>query len=198
VTAPPLTEVLDEARRLGLLGPGPVADHVAHAEGFMAAAPTAPRRFLDLGSGGGVPGLVLALAWPGAEAVLLDGSERRAAFLRRAVLALELGGRVMVVAERAEVVGRAKDWRASFDRVVARAFGSPAVTAECAAPFLAVGGDLLVSDPPGGEDRWPMPALALLGLVPQPQQQGTVRRLVQEVTCPGQYPRRRPGRPPLF
>ncbi|MEY2475536.1 MAG: rRNA (guanine527-N7)-methyltransferase [Actinomycetota bacterium] len=197
MNGPPLAEALDEARRLGLLGPGPVADHVAHAEGFTVAAPSAPGRFLDLGSGGGVPGLVLALAWPAAEVVLLDGSERRAAFLRRAVLALGLGGRVVVVAERAEVAGRSKDWRASFDRVVARAFGSPAVTAECAAPFLAVGGDLLVSDPPDGEDRWPVQGLARLGLVPQPQQ-GAIRRLVQEVRCPEQYPRRRPGRPPLF
>jgi 16S rRNA (guanine527-N7)-methyltransferase len=197
MTAPPLSEVLDEAKHLGLLGPGPVADHLAHAEGFVTAAATPPRRFLDLGSGGGVPGLVLAHAWPGAEGVLLDGSERRAAFLRRAVLALELGTRLEVVSARAEQAGRDARWRGGFDRVVARSFGPPAMTAECGAPFLAVGGDLLVSDPPDGEDRWPAAGLARLGLVPD-RPGAPVRRLVQRDVCPEAYPRRRPGHPPVF
>ncbi len=196
MAAPPLVEVLDEARRLGYLG-APVADHLAHAEGFVAAASVPPRRFLDLGSGGGVPGLALALAWPAAQAVLLDGSAARTAFLRRAVLTLGLEPRVSVVGERAEVAGRALAWRGGFDLVVARSFGPPALTAECAAPFLAVGGELLVSDPPGDEDRWPANGVVQLGLVPWPAS-GPVRRLVQEIACPEIYPRRRPGRPPLF
>jgi 16S rRNA (guanine527-N7)-methyltransferase len=197
VPAPPLSEVLHEARDLGLLGPGPIADHIGHAEGFVAARPAPPRRFLDLGSGGGVPGLVLAQAWPTAEGVLLDGGERRVAFLRRAVLALGLAPRIEVLAARAEVAGRDERWRQAFDRVVARSFGPPPLTAECAAPFLEVGGDLLVSDPPDGEDRWPAMGLAPLGLVPDPPG-GPVRRLVQASSCPATYPRRRPGHPPLF
>jgi 16S rRNA (guanine527-N7)-methyltransferase len=144
-----------------------------------------------------VPGLVLALAWPEAEGVLLDGSERRAAFLRRAVLALELGPRIGVLAVRAEVAGRDPRWRGSFDRVVARSFGSPSLTAECAAPLLEVGGDLLVSDPPGAHDRWPAVGVATVGLAPDPAG-GRVRRLVQREPCPAAYPRRRPGHPPLF
>jgi 16S rRNA (guanine527-N7)-methyltransferase len=197
VAAPPLEEVLTEARGLGLLGPGPVGAHIAQAQLFAAASPAPPGHFLDLGSGAGVPGLVLLRSWPESRASLLDGSDRRAAFLRRAVIRLGLEERAEVIAARAEEAGRDADLRGAFDLVVSRGFGPPALTAECAAPFLQVGGGLLVSDPPGGADRWPAPALAALGLVPDPIA-GPIRRLVQASACPDAYPRRRPARPPLF
>lgn len=107
-----------------------------------------PARVLDLGSGGGLPGLVLAALWPWATVVLLDAQHRRTVFLCEAVRRLGLHTRVQVVNGRAEVLGRDETLRASFDSVVARAFGRPAVTAECAAPFLRVGGVLVVSEPP--------------------------------------------------
>src|SRR6478735_807025 len=63
-----VAEVLERSRALGFLGPGPVADHLRHAQVFAAALRSAPApapvdgvvRVLDLGSGGGLPGLVLA------------------------------------------------------------------------------------------------------------------------------------------
>src|SRR4051812_34590597 len=58
-----LIETLEEARTAGFLGPGPVEPHIRHAQGFAAAVVAAlgrePANFADLGSGGGVPGLVL-------------------------------------------------------------------------------------------------------------------------------------------
>jgi 16S rRNA (guanine527-N7)-methyltransferase len=84
-----------------------------------------------------------------------------------------------------------------MDMVVARSFGPPATVAECAAPFLRVGGVLLVSEPPGAPDRWPAPGLEQLGLVPGSVVEG-IRRLEQVALCPPQLPRRTPGRPPLF
>src|SRR4051794_36896370 len=80
-----LVAVLEESRRLGFLGPGPVDVHIAHALAFTAGRPEATRA-VDLGSGGGVPGLVLAqLAWPQCRWVLVDSMVRRCAFLREAV-----------------------------------------------------------------------------------------------------------------
>lgn len=143
-----LIEELERSQRLGFLGPAPVDAHLAHARGFAVAVEAPPTRFLDLGSGGGVPGLVLAELWPGAQAVLLEAGERRCGFLREAVGRLGLDGRVAVVRQRAEEAGRSPTWRGGFDLVVARSFGPPAVTAECAAPFLRVGGRLVVSEPP--------------------------------------------------
>jgi 16S rRNA (guanine527-N7)-methyltransferase len=121
---------------------------------------------LDLGSGAGVPGLVLAHVWPQARITLLDARERRGAWLRAAVAALDLAARVEVVVGRAETLARS-ELREAFDLVVARGFGSPAVTAECATGFLREAGRLSVSEPPDGPSgRWPTDVLAGLGLGP--------------------------------
>ncbi len=191
-----LVPVLDEARARGFLGPGPVEAHVAHALGFAAVIePVVPDVALDLGSGGGLPGLVLALVWPSATWVLLDAGQRRTAFLSEAVAALDLGDRVTVERARAEECGRHPDRRARFDLVTARSFGPPAVVAECAAPFLRVGGLLVVSGPPeAADDRWPAEGVALVGLASR--RPGVVTGtahfevLEQGSPCPDRFPRR--------
>lgn len=77
------------------------------------------RRIVDLGSGAGLPGLMLALALPENELVLLEGQAKRAGFLRQAVLELEISN-VLVV--ETPVLALTDSGR--FDAVVARAFGS--------------------------------------------------------------------------
>jgi 16S rRNA (guanine527-N7)-methyltransferase len=164
-------------------------------------------RVLDLGSGGGVPGLVLGVQRTDLRLTLLDVGARRCAFLRQAVISLAgLADRVDVVEGRAELLGRDASLRGAFDAVVSRSFGSPAVTAECAAPFLKVGGRLLVSEPPdpdASDRRWPSDGLALVGLCDEGRRDEAgygVRVLTQELPCPDVYPRRVgvPGKRPLF
>ena len=204
---PALVEVLEEGRRRGLLGPGPVETHIRHAHGFVDAAGGAPSAgtALDLGSGGGIPGLVLAAAWPASSWILLDGRARSAAFLVEAVGRLELGARVRVHEGRAEEAAHDPALRGMTELVVARGLGSPAVTAECGAGFLAVGGRLVVSEPPGSTgSRWPAAALAVLGMGPaEVVESGAGYRyavLRQQTPCPRGYPRRVgiPGKRPLF
>lgn len=189
-----LAALLERARSLGVLGPAPVAAHIAHAEAFVRAwGAVPPARALDLGSGGGIPGLVLATRWPTTSVALVEASNRRAAFLQRAVVALGMEERVWVVHDRAEVVGRVPGLRGTFDVVCARAFGPPAVTAECGAPFLRVGGQLIVSEPPQLDPaRWPPSGLARLGLrlVEVREEGARVVVCVQEEPCPERYPRR--------
>jgi len=200
VTPALLLGVLEEARQAGFLGPGPVTRHVELAGAFVAAAPP-PAWGVDLGSGGGVPGLVLAQAWPDSRWVLLDRSARRTAFLRRAVVRLGWTHRVEVRTGDAELTGTDPDHRGRHDLVVARSFGPPAVTAECAAPMLQVGGRLVVSEPPDTDpDRWPAASLAELGLaarrvVPAPAR---VQVLEQVAACPGRFPRRTAAKRPLW
>jgi 16S rRNA (guanine527-N7)-methyltransferase len=135
---------------------------------------------------------------------LVEASVRRAGFLRAAVRDLGLEDRVGVVEERAEGVGRMTEYRGTFDLVVARSFGSPAVLAECAAPLLRAGGRAVVSEPPGGApDRWPASGLAPLGMAPGPsvQAEGAAYQVLrQDTPCPDRWPRRVgvPAKRPLF
>ena len=220
---PPLGQVLEEARAAGFLGPGPVDAHLRHAEGFVAVCrslwpdgPTPPV-LLDLGSGGGLPGLVVATRWPEATLVLLDAQGRRTAFLSGAVRRLGLEARVSVRQDRAEVAGRDPGLRGHFDGVLARSFGRPAVVAECAAPLLKPGGWLVVSEPPADSSdpspeppddppeppvRWPIEPLCQLGLVPDRlvHEEFDYQTLRQADRCPDRFPRRDgvPAKRPLF
>lgn len=159
----PLRGVLEDAQRIGLLGPQPVETHILHTQAWADALAPAP--LLDLGSGAGVPGIVLATLWPDVSVALLDGQTRRTAWLRTAVARLGLDSRVQVLEGRAEDLGHDPNLRERYPLVVARGFGPAATTAECGTAFTAVGGALSVSEPPGGAgDRWPEAELEGLGL----------------------------------
>lgn len=197
-----LDELLQESRHWGYLGPGPLKPQIEHARAF-ALGVEAPERALDLGSGGGLPGLVLADLWPDSSWVLLDSNLRRTEFLYEAVLRLGWEARVTVVRSRAEEAGRDATFRSQQDLVVARSFAPPGPTAECSAPLLKVGGHLVVSEPPTQtEDRWPSTRLAELGLRLDQLSEGPPRmvRLVQESLCPERFPRAvgKPTKRPLF
>ncbi len=163
--------MLERARETGFFGPGPIDAHLRHSEGFATAAEDAlgrgPRSFADLGTGGGIPGLVLACRWVECPALLIEVGQRRAGFLRDAVAELGLGEQVEVLEERAEAAGRGPLYREQFDLVTARSFAIPAVTAEIAAGMVRVGGFLVVSEPPETDDeRWPRERLGVLGFGP--------------------------------
>jgi 16S rRNA (guanine527-N7)-methyltransferase len=193
-----LGTVLAEAQRRGFIGPGPIEPHLAHAQAFLDALAGAPAgHVVDLGSGGGLPALVLADWEPGRSFLLVESQQRRAAFLQEAITQLGIVSRVQVAHGRAEEVARAHLGEAAV--VTARAFGPPSVTAECAAPFLREGGWLLVSEPPapdapdGTSARWPADGLAVLGqeLGPRWERRGaTVQVIVQAAPPPAWVPRR--------
>jgi 16S rRNA (guanine527-N7)-methyltransferase len=190
-----LLDVLARSRELGFLGPGPVEAHVAHARAMAEVVGEADGACVDLGSGGGVPGLVLAAMWPATTWCLLDAAERRVAFLEAAVAELGWFGRVRPLAARAEEALRAGLPREAAELVTARGFGPPAVTSECAAPLVAVGGRLVVSEPPGPYDpgRWPADVLeSRLGLRPSPASGGGFGFVVLDkvAPCDPSFPRR--------
>jgi 16S rRNA (guanine527-N7)-methyltransferase len=208
--SPGVASALAQARAFGYLGPGPLQIHVDHARGFADAAHCAlgvdasgsPVRVVDLGSGGGVPGLVLAEDWPLSSWTFVDSHQRRMGTLTAVLAELGLDARCSVEVGRAEEVAHIPALRATFDVVVARGFAAPSVTAECAAGFLRVGGVLIVSDPPGGQDRWSDRGLARVGLSRRPSPVGEFRFFVAEQTslCPSTYPRAIgiPAKTPLF
>jgi 16S rRNA (guanine527-N7)-methyltransferase len=159
-----LVEVLTDAQRLGFLGARPIPEVIEHARGFVRALAAAPsvESVLDLGSGGGVPGLVIAHDRPDLHVTLLDRRSKRTDVLERAVRRLGWQDRVRVIT--ADASDLADDL---VDGVVARGFGPPADTLRVAARLVRRGGPIVVSEPPPdgpSEDRWDTDLLDLLGL----------------------------------
>ena len=197
-----LLAVLERARTLGILGPGPVSEHVDHAQGFLLAIESVPAgaRLLDLGSGAGVPGLVIAEARPDLRITLLDAMQKRVALLDEAIISLGVSERVTALVGRAELIGRDPAHRGAHDVVTARSFGPPATVAECAAPLLRVGGLLVVSEPPDRPDRWPAEPLREFGLGSESSAIEGIQVLRQMELCTDRFPRRdgMPAKRPRF
>jgi 16S rRNA (guanine527-N7)-methyltransferase len=207
--SPTLADLLTESRQLGFLGSAPVEDQIRRAAAFAAAVPHDPARALDLGAGGGLPGLVLAATvWPEARWTFVDARAHRSEFLQHAVDELRLDDRVEVVHARAEDVGRIFAHRGDYDLVVARSFAAPPVTVECAAPLLRPGGSLVVSEPPESDPaaRWPADGVALAGFGPAEPVvvDGDLLVHLVRLQLTGEVPDRLPRRPgipakrPLF
>lgn len=201
-----MIEVLREAQTIGLVGRGPVDGHLDHARGFAEVVGTPPDgTLLDLGSGAGLPGLVLALMWTTTTWVLLDGRTRSARFLAQVVPRLGLQERVKVVHKRAEVLAHDPAYRTAMDLVVARSVGPASAVAECAAGFLVPGGRLVVSEPPElHHPRWDEAVLAGMGMGPAIATKSSggyhFSLVEQRLSCPPRFPRRTgvPVKRPLF
>ena len=147
-----LLRVLGEIRRRGGIGRGDLADEVAHARQYVAALPIVSGRLIDLGSGGGLPGLVIAATSVDWRVALVERRAKRADLLRFGVAALALGARVTVHA--VDVFSSVDLLGPAADVVSARSFAAPLTVLSAAFPLLRPGGLVLVSDPPGGSRRW--------------------------------------------
>ena len=201
----PLTALLaalaHEAAPTTVHAPGEAVDvHVADSlTALDVAAVRAAGRIADLGSGAGVPGLVLAAALPDAEVVLVESMARKGAFI-------EAAAERMGVENAQVVVTRAEEWDEgadSCDVVTARALAPLPVLCEYAAPLLRTGGTLIAWKGQVGrrEAEDGAGAAAVLGLevgevlrtTPFPGSRGHTLHLYSKVaeTPPG-YPRR-PG-----
>ena len=99
-------------------------------------------RVVDVGSGGGVPAIPLAIARPDLRLTLIDATQKKAAFLTAVAKALGLSN-VTVRAQRAELVGMA-ELRGVFDVATARAVGRIAMLAPLMAPLVKPGGRVLM------------------------------------------------------
>jgi 16S rRNA (guanine527-N7)-methyltransferase len=104
-------------------------------------------RVMDLGSGGGIPGLVLAIAIPEFTFTLLDATGKKVAFLRECIEALGLTN-TTAVQGRAEELGHDFEWRSAFDVVTARAVTSLSALLELGLPFVKMKGWLVLPKGP--------------------------------------------------
>ena len=95
-----------------------------------------PLRLIDVGSGGGFPGLAVAIALPRARLTLVDSVGRKVEAVRAMAVDLGLTERLELRTERIERTGRSPDCRGRFDRAMARAVARPPVVAEYLVPLL--------------------------------------------------------------
>ena len=115
---------------------------LAARQDIPAAALRRTLRLADVGSGAGFPGLVLKIACPEIEVVLIDSLAKRLRFLDTVIETLGLTG-ITTVHARAEDAGRQKGLREQFDVVVARAVASLPVLAEYCLPLVRPGGQFI-------------------------------------------------------
>ena len=172
-----LLRALTVIRDRGAIGTTELPDAIAHADRFVAVLPDRPHRLADLGSGGGLPGLVIAVRRPDIDVTLIERRGNRADLLRRAVASLRLGTQVTVLAADVEEVARRSG--AVFDVVTARSFGGPDTTLHAIARLLAAGGQALISEPPQARsEQWQLALSRHRGFVDQGVDQG-IRRLTR-------------------
>ena len=101
------------------------------------------RVIADLGSGAGLPGLVLAASLPDSRVDLIESAGRKCEFMREAIAAMELGNAEVVCARAEELGRRGAAGREAYDAVTARAVGGLPELGELASPLLRDGGWLV-------------------------------------------------------
>lgn len=163
-----------------------------------------PLRVADVGSGGGVPGIPLAVVMPGARFTLMEATGKKAEFLRAAAREIGLSN-VEVVQERAERIGQDhRAHREKYDAATARALGHLAVVAELTAPLVRTGGVVLAvkgakADQEVAESAKAMSLLRVEHVETVATPTGRIVVLRKVAPSPRTYPRRdgEPKRAPL-
>ncbi len=109
-------------------------------------------RFIDVGSGAGLPGIPIKIAYPGMTGTLLDATSKKVQFLEHVVETLPLPGQ-QARHGRAEEFARLPEFREQFDLVVSRAVAPMSVLAELTLPFCRVGGYVAVHKTSSASDE---------------------------------------------
>ena len=179
-----------------------------HSEVRKLAGNNDPR-IMDLGSGGGIPGIVLAISMPEATFALLDATGKKVKFLQDCIDELGLA-QTIAVHGRAEELAHELEWRAAFDVVTARAVTSLSALLELGLPFVKTTGWLVLPKGPDIDDELTMATKAASKLggsiieasfLPQVGSLVDTRLVLvrKESPTPGHFPRRAglPARAPL-
>ncbi|XP_078438220.1 S-adenosyl-L-methionine-dependent methyltransferases superfamily protein [Wolffia australiana] len=109
-------------------------------------------RIVDIGSGAGLPGLILAIACPSWHITLVESMLKRCSFLEHAIDVTGLSN-VRVLRERAEIAGQNPEFRETFDVAVARAVAEMRTLAEYCLPLVRVGGLFLAAKGPDPQEE---------------------------------------------
>lgn len=146
--------LLEEGDRLGLTAfrdAEPIWSELIRDSASAASKLPENGKVLDLGSGGGCPGIVLQVLRPDVRISLLESNGRKAGFLRRATEELQLPCEVLN--ERSETLAHLKEHRGTFDMVVAKGVAPLPTLVELSLPFLKLQGQLLAFKGPQAQQE---------------------------------------------
>ena len=189
--------LLDANRRVNLTGANSVAALLPHLLDSLSVVPYVHGPLVDVGSGGGLPAIPVALA-TGYPVTLVEATAKKAAFLEHAADRLEI--RATIYSERAERVAHETGCRERFACATARAVASAPAVAELTVPFLQLGGRAILQRGPADPGEAAVVADALLvlgGVLEETITLGHGRRLLlvrKQTATPARFPRR-PGIP---
>lgn len=185
--------LLETNRRFNVSGADSPEELAAHLIDSLTVVPYVSGPLVDIGSGGGLPAIPIAIA-TGVEITMVESTTKKAAFLEAALATLEVRGRV--IPQRAELAGRDPALREQFACATARAVSSAPTVLEISVPFLCVGGTALLQRGKMNDaernavvDAAPMLGAALAQEIPL---EGDRRILVVRKTGPtsSRFPRR--------
>jgi len=158
----------------------------------------AAQTLIDIGSGGGLPGIPIAIVQPHLRVTLLEATGKKANFLRTVAAELPLQN-VAVVSDRAETAGHDRAHRDRYDLVTARAVGPLNVMLEYTLPFAVIGGRVLAMKGRRAEQelRDAGDAILLLGggeinvyeALPDAEPDAVIVEITKERPTPRKYPR---------
>ncbi len=169
--------VLEANRQFNLTGAKSAAEFVPHILDSLGIAPDVTGSLVDIGSGGGLPAIPLAIV-TGIPVTMVETTLKKARFLER--MLMELGLRGEVVAQRAEVAAHDPRLREQFLIGTARAVSTAPTVAELVLPFLAIGGCAILQR--GALDQRESEALSDAALMLG----GSVERIVELPPLPGE------------
>jgi 16S rRNA (guanine527-N7)-methyltransferase len=179
---------------------------LADSLALIPSLPQGTRRLIDLGSGGGVPGLPIAIACPDIQVTLVDATGKKVLFLSETAEEMGLNN-VVAIKGRAEELARDTSHRERYDALTARAVARLVTLAELSLPFLRVGGKAILPKGSAAEEELTEAqyAIRMCGGRAQPLVasgiEGTQVIVLDKVKpTPAQFPRRTgvPNKTPLL
>jgi 16S rRNA (guanine527-N7)-methyltransferase len=185
--------VLEANRQFNLTGAKTAEEIAPHILDSLTVAPYVRRSLVDVGSGGGLPAIPLAIV-SGVPVAMIEATAKKTGFLAQILADLHLQGKV--VTARAEVAGHDPTLRERFATGTARAVASAPTVAELLLPFIAVDGRAVLQR--GAMDDRERNALAdavamLGGIVEAETLLDGERRIIvvrKTATTPPRFPRR--------
>lgn len=179
-------------------GEAELISHVEDCQKVLSFCSLAGKKIIDIGSGAGFPGLVLAIYCPDAQFTLVESDLKKSEFLIAACAELDLKN-VQVIRERVEILGRDSEHRGQYDLCTSRAVAAMNIMLEYGIPLVKRGGGLLLWKGKNYQQEIEQAQMAMKLLKARvediylynlmEERDRVIIAVMKDADCPKQYPR---------